>query len=95
MYFDEFRYASIVRMADQAEQVRATYNSIISVLGPLVRSVPKDAMEKVDLASNSIVSGRSFRYKVMTFNTQRIFFSHIHTCVLSQNKKAHSKHSQA
>jgi hypothetical protein len=65
-------YASIVRMADQAEQVRATYNSIIAILGPLVRSVPMDALEKADLASTSIVSGRNFRYKVMTFNPHRI-----------------------
>ena len=59
-------------MADQAEQVRAIYNSIISVLGPLVRSVPMEALEKADLASTSIVSGRNFRYKAMTFNSQRI-----------------------
>lgn len=62
-------------MADQAEQVRAVYKSIISVLGPLVRSFPMDALEKADLASTSVVSGRNFRYKVMTFNPQRIFFS--------------------
>jgi hypothetical protein len=64
-------------MADQAEQVRATYNSIISVLGPLVRSIPMDALEKADLASTSVVSGRNFRYKVMTFNPHRIFLANI------------------
>jgi hypothetical protein len=57
-----------VRVADPSEQVRAIYSTIIAVLGPLVRCEPIDASEKEDLASNSVVTGRNFRYKVMTYS---------------------------
>lgn len=71
-----------MRLADNSEQVRSIFQRLIAFLGPLVRCEPlenlrqsKTEFENSNITSN-LVSGRDFRFQVMTYNTPnaRIFF---------------------